>query len=123
MAEHIELIDPAPNTARELYEHLAESRLFNDENLYKSEFYISVPNKLNSDIKLDSVGSFTYEYKYGRSAGAIQEYVKRVPFDKKNINAPTLKRLAEKTPMVFELMRIFNCDNPKTASLKKDDKI
>ena len=123
MAEHIELIDPAPNTARELYEHLAESRLFNDENLYKSEFYISVPNKLNSDIKPDSAGNFTYEYKYGRSAGAIQEYVKRVPFDKKNINAPTLKRLAEKTPMVFELMRIFNCDNPKTAALKKDDKI
>ncbi len=123
MAEHIELIDPAPNTARELYEHLAASKLFNDENLYKSEFYISVPNKLNGDIELDSAGNFTYKYKYGRDAGAIQEYVKRVPFDKKNISSATLKRLAEKTPMVFELMRIFNCDNPKTASLKKDAKI
>jgi len=123
MAKRIELVDPAFNTAKELYEYLANSYLFNDEGLYKSEFYLSVPNKLNSHIQMDSSGNFTYKYKYGRNKGLIQEYVKRVPFSKKSIPPQVIQRLSEKVPSAFRLIRNFNRDNPKTVFLQEEERI
>lgn len=123
MARHIELVDPAVNTTKELYEYLVEIDLFNDENFYKSEFYVSVPNKLNSHIQVDSSGDFTYEYKYGRNEGFMQEYVKRVPFSKKSISIEVIQRLSEKVPSVFELIRNFNYNNSKTVFLQENERI
>ncbi|NOY58674.1 MAG: Asp/Glu/hydantoin racemase, partial [Calditrichaeota bacterium] len=113
MAKHIELVDPAENTAKELYEYLGKSDLFNNNNLSRSEFYISVPNKFNNGIQLDSAGTFTYEYKYGRKAGRIQQYVKRVPFSKKTISPAIIYRLSKKVPVTFSLIRNFDRVNPK----------
>jgi len=123
MAKEIELIDPAFNTAKQLYEHLVNCHLLGDENLYKSQFYLSVPNKSNEHIQVDSSGNFTYEYKYGRSAGLAQQYVRRVPFSKKCISPDVLRRLSEKVPSTFELISKFNRNNPKTSALKKDERI
>ena len=76
MVQDIELIDPADNTAKELYEYLNLHSFFNpDGNLMASEFYISVPNQDNPDVMLDEAGRFPYAYKYGRTAGEIQEAV------------------------------------------------
>ena len=122
MARRIELVDPAKNTAKELYEYLRKSDLFTNNDLSESEFYISVPNKLNKGVQLDSAGNFTYEYKYGRKAGDIQQYVKRVPFSKKSISPDIVYRLSEKVPETFRLISTFDRTNPKTSSLKVSDR-
>ena len=118
MNKEIILIDPALNTAKELYEYLDENNLFGDNELSKSEFYISVPNVLNKNVLLDSLGNFTYEYKYGRNAGSIQEYVKQVPFNKTNLHPDVIKMLKEKTPLVYKLISDFNQTNTKTEFLR-----
>lgn len=105
MAEEVELIDPAGQVAVELYEYLLETELFNNSSMYKSQFYLSVPNFLNEDIELDDKGVFTYEYKYGRDAGQIQEYVKHVPFHKAGIMDEIKGRVSEGMPVVYEMIK------------------
>ena len=108
MSDSITLIDPAENTARELYEHLHQDSLLNPSgDLLASEFYISVPNRDNPDAVIDSLGRFPYDYKYGRNAGEIQEYVKVVPFNDANIDRQTYDRLREQTPFVYVLIESF----------------
>lgn len=122
--ENVLLIDPAVNTARELYAHLKRSNSFSpDGDINKSEFYISVPNNGNSLIKTDQNGNFTYDYKYGREAHQIQEYVKVVPFSRKNISSDILNRFQKQIPYVFELMQKFNAENTKTSDLPIESRI
>lgn len=123
MYENIVLIDPAVNTAIELYNHLNQQDLFGNNDLRNSEFYISVPNLLNQNVKVDESGNFTYNYKYGRSAGFIQEYVKQVPFNKMNIQPEVVKMLKEKTPLVFNLIKDFNQRNEKTKFIRSNNLI
>ena len=124
MVENILLIDPAVNTAKELYEHLNEKTLFNPNGDIKdSEFYISVANKDNENNLIDDKGSFPYDYKYGRDAGEIQEYVKMVPFSRNNISDDILLRFQTQIPYVYQLMQNFNMKNEKTKELKKEKKI
>lgn len=116
MAEDIELIDPAINTALELFQHLKEEELFNEKGkINKSEFYISLPNQDNPNIKLDEKGDFPYEYKYGRTEGEIQEYVKVVPFSKSSISEDILSRLEVQLPFTYNLINEFFTANPRTA--------
>ena len=121
MHKEITLIDPALNTAKELYEYLSKNNLFGDETLDKSEFYISVPNVLNKKVKLDSLGNFTYEYKYGRTAGILQEYVKQVPFNKSNLHPDVIEMLKEKTPLIFKLITDFDQTNSKTEFIRSNN--
>jgi hypothetical protein len=120
LAEAVVIIDPAENTARELYAYLAQKRMFDDGDLCRSEFYVSVPNVLNDGIAVDGVGNFTYAYKYGRESGVVQEYVKRVPFSRWAIPDAVVQRLAEKIPSVYRLLTCFTEDNPKTAYLGEE---
>lgn len=106
MAKHIELVDPAPNVAKELYLYLAKKEMLNERPVPKSSFYLSVPNVLNKLNVLDNAGEFTYEYKYGRNTGQIQEYVKRVPFSKDCISNEVFARLAKKMPLVYKMIQI-----------------
>ena len=54
MMEDIILVDPAENTAKELYEYLKEADLLVEEgDIYNSQFYISVPNRANPKIKIN----------------------------------------------------------------------
>jgi glutamate racemase len=123
MAEEIALVDPAINTAKELFEHLDRESLLNQSDMKLSEFYISVPNTSNEDIQLEAPGVFSYDYKYARNVGENQEYVKRVPFSRETIPADVLDRLAEKVPDVYQLMIQFNQGNPKTDFLADDEQI
>ncbi len=118
MHKKIALIDPAINTAKELYDYLNTNDMFGSEDLNKSEFYISVPNALNKNVLLDTLGNFTYEYKYGRNAGSIQEYVKQVPFNKTNLHPDVIKMLKEKTPLIYKLITDFNQTNSKTEFIR-----
>lgn len=105
MARRIELVDPAPNVADELYRYLAKKEILNTGPVQKSGFYLSVPNVFNKSNSLDDAGEFTYEYKYGRNAGRIQEYVKRVPFSTACISEEVFGRLSKKMPLVFKMIQ------------------
>lgn len=124
MIENIQLIDPAINTAKELYGHLNKESLFNPNGTIKnSEFYISVPNKENPNNKMDKEGRFFYDFKYGRNAGEIQEYVKIVPFSRNNISDDILTRFQKQIPYVYQLIQNFNSNSDKTKGLAEKDKI
>ncbi|MEZ4998886.1 MAG: hypothetical protein R2758_16000, partial [Bacteroidales bacterium] len=64
-----------------------------------------------------------YDYKYGRTAGENQEYVKVVPFSRISIPADILSRLSQQVPEVFKMMASFNNDNYKTVYLKPEERI
>jgi glutamate racemase len=104
MEKEVVLVDPAVNTAKELYVYLKANHLFNQGSLSNSQFYISVPNLDNPNIKLSDSLNFTYAYKYGRKAGEIQQYVKRVPFSKRNLSPALLRRLQVKIPLTYKLI-------------------
>ncbi len=123
LAQDVVWIDPAEFVARELYEHLRASNLLNDAGVCTAEFYINVPNILNPNIRLTPDGQFSYAYKYGRQAGAIQEYVKAVPFSRRTLSPDVIARLATKSPRVFTLLRRFNQQNPKLKFLPDRDRI
>ena len=124
MAAEITLIDPAVNTARELFEYLKDSSLLNESgNINDSEFYISVANTSNPAVIVNENGNFPYEYKYGRKAGEIQEYVKVVPFSRSNISEDILSRLKVQLPFTYELIGEFNQTNRKTTILMENEKI
>lgn len=124
MLEEVAIVDPAVNVAEELYDYLQYKTLFNTDGAIKnSEFYISVPNPLNSNVQLDDKGRFPYEYKYGRRAGEIQEYVKVVPFSRNNIPQETLERLQNSIPNTYGIIQNFNDSNLKTNYLKDNERI
>lgn len=125
MIEEVKIIDPAVHVAKELHEALKIRKLLNDkaDMFNESEFYISVPNTDNQNTELDGKGKFTYDYKYGRKAGNIQEYVKRVPFSKLNIPEDIAERLRTSIPATFKMISEFNNDNPKLEDLPARNKI
>ena len=115
MVEKVAIVDPAVNVAEELYVYLKEKNIFNPAgNIKDSEFFISVPNSSNANVKLDDNGRFPYSYKYGRTEGEIQEYVKMVPFSKNNISEETLDRFKNLIPQTYKLIEEFTRANPKT---------
>ena len=124
MTEKVQLIDPSANTAKELFEYLNAESLFNPNgNSTYSEFYLSVPNKDNRNCQINKEGSFLYEYKYGRTAGEIQEYTKSVPFSRNTISEGILSRLNNKIPNLYQMIHIFNNKNKKINFLKFNEKI
>lgn len=124
MNQNIQIIDPAVNVATELYTYLKQQNLFNPAgNMNASEFFISVPNTANKTVITDDQGRFTYGYKYGRNAGEIQEYVKIVPFSRKNIPAETLNRIQTVIPSTYQLIQKFHTSNSKLANLPAIEKI
>ncbi|MDX9727912.1 MAG: hypothetical protein RBT50_01490 [Bacteroidales bacterium] len=123
IAQDLILVNPAVEVADQLYEHLASLQLLNEGTGEGSEFYISVPNQRNKQVKLRDDGSFTYEYKYGRKACEIQEYVKVVPFSRRSIPDDVLKRLSVQIPGVWDLITEFSTASPRTGYLNPAERI
>lgn len=125
MIAKVNIINPAEYVAKELYDALKKNNHFNNNGdmRSKSEFYISVPNLANSNVKADAEGRFTYDYKYGRNAGEIQQYVKVVPFNKTNISVETLDRFKSAIPTTFEMIKNFNGTNKKLKETPNNDRI
>jgi len=123
IAEDLILVNPAVEVADQLYELLASEQILNEGTGEGCEFYISVPNLSNSQVRLRDDGSFTYDYKYGRQAGDIQEYIKVVPFSRTSIPGDVLNRLAKQIPEVWDLITGFNTGNPKTGYLSPLERI
>jgi glutamate racemase len=92
LVEKVELIDPSIETAKEAYLVLQKQTLANNISTKRNLFYITIPNTNTPKNALQPDGWFTYDYKYGRVAGANTTYVEYVPFDAKNISEATYKR-------------------------------
>lgn len=118
MAKEVELIDPAVFTARALYASLRD-----DEKLRKrddakpgatrSEFYITIPCRSCVGVETDDSGAFPYDYKYGRSAGRVQNDYLTVPLRKGVIGPDGEKRLRDRVPHVWRTLDEFRRDNAK----------
>jgi glutamate racemase len=122
LGDTINIIDPAINTASEVYEYLTDNKLLNENGkIHQSQFYISVPDYLNSAIKIDTQKRFTFDYKYGRSENHFYD-TKQVPFSRLNTNDEIISRIQKHIPEVFELMKKFNSENEITAFLKPDER-
>jgi glutamate racemase len=105
MAAHIELIDPAIETAKEAYLALRENHLeATVASKGKPHFFICVPNTDLKEVKLESNGWFTYDYKYGRNAGENKQYIRVEPFSLKNISTATYQRFKAALPHVYPLL-------------------
>ena len=118
LAEKLVFIDPAVNTATELYTNLKESGLLIKENgksaIATDEFYISVPNTGSESAELTAEGNFTYEFKYGRIPGAMDiEYVRRVPMTAASLSESSRGMIRDKLPQTWERLRKFNADSPR----------
>jgi hypothetical protein len=126
ISEKVHIVDPSIFVARELHQALAQKELFNNNGnmLENSEFYISVPNTENKNVKLEGQElRFSYDYKYGRNENEIQEYVKVVPFDRKNVSDLTLERFKSIIPNTYELIRNFSQHSPKMEEYAQEIKI
>ncbi len=125
MVEKVNIVNPAEFVAKELFDVLKDKKQLNKNGnmLTNSEFFISVPNVKNKNIITDADGRFTYDYKYGRNAGEIQEYIKVVPFNKTNVSQETVDRFKSAIPTTFEMLKNFNTSNPKLAKLENQNRI
>ena len=92
LVEKVELIDPSIETAKEAYLAMQKQTLSNNASLQNNLFYITIPNTNTPKSAIQPDGWFTYDYKYGRLAGANNTYVQYVPFDTKNISEATYNR-------------------------------
>ena len=102
LAEYVELIDPAVETAREAYLEMRKLALENQADKKSNVFFITTPNGNIPEAKLQTDGWFTYEYKYGRNANENKKFVNFVPFDNKNISTATYERLKSALPAVYK---------------------
>jgi glutamate racemase len=102
LAEYVELIDPAIETAKEAYLEMRKLGLENQTDKKSNVFFITTPNNNIPEAKLQTDGWFTYEYKYGRNANENKKFVNFVPFDNKNISTATYERLKSALPAVYK---------------------
>ena len=84
---------------------MRKKQLQNKSAVQKDRFFITLPNTALPGIELQQDGWFTYAYKYGRKANEKKDFVRFVPFDRKNVSAATYERLQLALPHVYE--RIF----------------
>jgi len=108
LAAHVELIDPAVETAKEAYLEMRKRNLQRADGAPSADmFFISIPNTSLKEVRLQPDGWFAYDYKYGRVAGAKKPYVRYVPFDTKNVSEETYRRIREALPRVSAKLETF----------------
>ncbi|MGM0532378.1 MAG: glutamate racemase [Bacteroidota bacterium] len=109
LADSVYLIDPALNTAKELYGYLAEQELFNDsqkERLNESRFFLSVPNTFEPDVEMGSDNRFTYEYQYKRrEINELKDFTLIVPFSNELISEEQINRIQTRLPATYDLLK------------------
>ncbi|MFN5375138.1 MAG: glutamate racemase [Chitinophagaceae bacterium] len=111
LAEHVELVDPAVETAKEAYVALRALQLQNESVKQKDLFFITVPNLVLNEVKLQPDGWFTYQYKYGRKEGEGKKFVNFVPFDNKNVSPAIYERLKIALPETFKQIQLTITSN------------
>ncbi len=109
LADTVLLIDPALNTATELFSYLSEQNLFSKPGqggINESCFFLSVPNPFEPEVERNADGSrFTYEYQYRkRSANELKDYTLIVPFFREHISEEQLGIIKERLPFTYDLI-------------------
>jgi len=105
IAPEVTLVDPAVNTAKELYLLLQkEALLARSPSPSEASFYVTIPNCDLAGVDLEAPNRFTYSYKYGRNPGTALEYVHTVPFSSELINRETLNRFRTTIPVTCCMM-------------------
>ena len=105
IAQEVVLVDPAVNTAKELYLSLHKNQLLAPSNsVTQAHFFITVPNSDLAEVELETPQRFTYNYKYGRNPGTSLPYVKAIPFASDNIDKETQSRFSTSIPVTFSLI-------------------
>ena len=108
LADDVVLIDPAKNTAIELYKYLSDENLLNTKRIptAKDLFFTSVPNTFNPNVKTNEYGTFTYEYQYiNRDVNNLEHSTLIVPISEKVISNEQLKQIEEKYPGTYHLLK------------------
>jgi glutamate racemase len=100
--QHVELIDPSVETAKEAYLAMRNLQLTNNAAVQPNRFFITIPNSQLAEAQLQPDGWFTYGYKYGRVAGEKKDYVNFVPFDHKNISDASYERFKLVLPNAYK---------------------
>lgn len=116
LADKVELVDPAQNTAKELFAYLKKAKLFSPENeqiLKTDQFFISRANLNNPKVETKK-GKLTYDYKYiVRQPNDIQEYIKVVPFSKKSISDDIFSNIKNRLPETYKEIEVYMAESQK----------
>lgn len=100
-------IDPAEWTARELFRELAKARLrvpTETEHVLSTDlFFLSVPNPVLENVRLDSNGGLDRDYKHQRATGRLnQEDTVNVPLTVTSLPGASARLVREKLPLVWQ---------------------
>ncbi|MBA7560534.1 Glutamate racemase [subsurface metagenome] len=128
IAADISFIDPAALTASRLYEALIRRNLLltpeESPVIAVNEFFISVPNRSNTEAEYSGDGTFSYAYKYGRNPSDLSiEFVRRVPMSQKNISTSIAANIRKTMPVVWEHLVRFNTISPRCGDLPDSAKM
>ena len=102
--EEITLIDPAKSLAIGLYKTLTDEDQWGKDHYSNSRFFISVPNLLLEENRVDEEGEFPYDWKYGRNINTGLRFVKQVPFSDQWIDESIRIRIKENIPTTYEVI-------------------
>lgn len=110
IAGHIDLVNPAELTAKELFRSLASARLRLKQGetalLEHDAFFLSVPNPACPSVQLAENGSLDTAYKYGRTPGHLDvEDTKNVPIQLSTLPAASVRLIQEKLPEVAKRLK------------------
>lgn len=104
IAETRQYVDPAEWTARQLFRELATAKLRRrgaPAAAEKDRLFLSVAHRTLSSDRLNSDGSLTDTYKYGRETGSFEEDTIVVPMTRSSLPAAGRKLVSEKLPAVW----------------------
>ena len=125
LEDTVYLVDPAVNTARELYEYLANEDLLNDKgekSLKDSKFFVSVPNLHEPHVEANNEGRFTHEYQYKkRRPNDLISYTLVVPMSKETISEEQLSLISQRLPFSYELIQRNFVENQHVNDDKTND--
>jgi len=109
LADSVFLIDPALNTAKELYSYLSEQDMFNEKGqnrMQKSRFFLTVPNPFEPEVERNQDGRFTYEYQYRkRTINQLKDFTLIVPFSRELISGEQMGMIQTRLPFTYELLK------------------
>ena len=108
LSDSIFIVDPAVNTAKELYEYLSENELFNEPEKARADesyFYISVPNPFEPTVEIENDGRFTLDYQYTkRNINELKDFTLIVPFSYKLISDEQINLIRERLPATYNII-------------------
>ncbi len=117
LADSVYIVDPALNTAKELYAWMSQHGLFNDtgkSNVRDSRFFISVPNTFEKEVETGPDGRFTQEYQYKkRGINEMKDFTLMVPFSPAILSGDQMDMIRNRLPSACRILEHYmNINEP-----------